>query len=66
MQHSYKYENVNCKYLNHCDIEFDVVQQNVRNTIQQDHPTQLLSGIGTFTQCRLCDVQFVFILEMQL
>ncbi len=38
-----------------------VIQTKNRNIAQQDHTTHLLSGIGTFTHCRLINGYVLFI-----
>ncbi len=33
-----------------------------KNAVQENHSHPLYSGIGTFTQCKLCGIYFYFIL----
>ncbi len=37
-------------------------QQNSSNADQANNPNQFCSGIGTFTQCKLCGIHFYYIL----
>ncbi len=46
------------------DVHDILMQPNYQNADPQDYQNHTLSGIGTFTQCRLCDM-YCFIIRFQ-
>ncbi len=46
------------------DVHDIMMQPNNQNADPQDYQNHALSGIGTFTQCKLCDM-YCFIIRFQ-
>ncbi len=46
------------------DVHDIMIQPNNQNGDPQDYQNQILCGIGTFTQCKFCDM-YCFIIRFQ-
>ncbi len=47
------------------DVHYIMIQPKNQNADQQRYQHHTLIGIGTFTQCRLCDIYFYFNFDIQ-